>query len=63
MHDASKIFESYVLQWASKQVSLKENQFGDVRGCGVDHLLIHMWDRIGRDLEDYRAGTLVTSID
>ena len=45
------------------QVKLKKNQFGGSRGCGVDHLLVHMWQKILSDLEDCRAGTLITSID
>ena len=60
---ASKIYESYVLGWASEQVKVKKNQFGGVKGCSVDHLLINIWKTIGEDLEDQRAGTLLTSID
>ena len=60
---ASKVYESYVQEWMSKEVKLKWNQFGGVKGCGVNHLLIHMWQRIHEDLEDNRAGTLITSID
>ena len=29
----------------------------------MDHLLIEVWQRIGADLEDCRAGTLLCSID
>ena len=39
---ASKIFETYVLDWLKKKVPLKWNQFGSIKGCGMDHLLIHM---------------------
>ena len=60
---ASKIYESYVLRWASEQVKVKKNQFGGVKGCSVDHLLINIWKTIGEGLEDHRAGTLLTSID
>ena len=60
---ASKIFESYVLEWLLKQVKLKWNQFGGIKGCGVNHLLIHMWQAICEDLKDCRSGTLITSID
>ena len=60
---SSKIFESYVLEWMLGQVNFKWNQFGGVKGCGVNHLLIHLWQKIGEDLEDCRAGSLITSID
>ena len=52
-----------MLGWASEQVKVKKNQFGGVKGCSVDHLLINIWKTIGEDLEDQRAGTLLTSID
>ena len=60
---ASKIYKSYMLGWASEQVTVKKNQFGGIKGCSVNHLLINIWKRIGDDLEDCRAGTLLTSID
>lgn len=52
-----------MLNWIRKKVALKWSQFGGVKGCGVDHLLIHLWQRICEDLEDCRAGSLITSID
>ena len=51
------------MEWLTKQVTLKWNQFGGVKGCGVAHMLIHMWQQIAEDLEDCRAGSLITSID
>ena len=60
---ASKVYESYVLQWLLKQVRVKNNQFGGVKGRSADHMLIEMWNRICGDLEDCRAATLITSID
>ena len=59
---ASKVFESFMLDWIRKQVSTKWKQFGGVKDCGVDHLLIHMWQRVCEDLEDCRARSLITSI-
>ena len=60
---ASKVYESYVLEWALEQVTLKENQFGGSKGCSPAHLLISVWQNILTDLEDCRAATLLTSID
>ena len=34
-----------------------------MKGCGVDHLLVGVWDQILRNAEDCRAATLLTSID
>ena len=60
---ASKVYESFVLCWAHKEVKLKLNQFGGSKGCGAPHLLISVWQNILQDLEDCRAGTLLTAID
>ena len=60
---ASKMYESYILEWITKQVKLKNNQFGGVKGRSADHMLITMWQKICTDLEDCRAGSVITSID
>ena len=60
---ASKIFESFVLDMIKIQVKTRRNQYGGVQGLSTDCLLVQMWQQILEDLEDYRAGTVVTSID
>ena len=60
---ASKVYESFVLGWTLEQVKLKDNQFGRMKGCSAAHLLISVWQNILQDLEDCRAGTLLTAID
>ena len=52
-----------MLEWALKQVRLKNDQFGGSKGCGATHLLISVWQNILRDLEDCRVATLLTAID
>ena len=59
----SKVYEFFVLGWLSKQVQVKKNQFGGVKGCGVSHLLIELWQSILYNLEDCRGAALLTSID
>ena len=59
---ASKIFESYVLDWLKGEVQLRSNQYGGVRGVSMDHLLVEMWQEILTNLEDNHAGTLVTVV-
>ena len=49
---ASKIFESYVLDWLKLEVHLRSNQFGGVKGLGTDHLLVTMWQQILENAED-----------
>ena len=57
------MYESYVLDWAKKEVALRSNQYGGVKGLSTDHLLVNMWQQILENAEDYRSGTVVTSID
>ena len=59
----SKIYESYVLNWAQSEVKLRSNQYGGVKGCGTSHLLIGVWDEVMRGLEDDRASIMLTSVD
>ena len=60
---ASKIYESYVLDWMKLEVSLRSNQYGGVKGLGTDHLLVNLWQQVLENAEDYRNGTVITSID
>ena len=59
----SKIMESYVLEWAMDEVTTKYNQYGGVRGCSGTHLIMKVWHKIMKNLEDRRAATVLTSID
>ena len=43
---ASKIYESYVLDWLKTEVKCKDNQYGGVKGCSVPHLLVDLWDEV-----------------
>ena len=60
---ASKVYESYVLDWLKAEVRMRTNQFGGVKGLGTNHVLFLYWQEILSNLEDYRAGTVITSID
>ena len=59
----SKVYESYVLDWLKSEVALRSNQYGDVKGLGTDHLLVGLWQQVLENAEDYRTGTVITSID
>ena len=60
---ASKIYESFVLNWLSSEVTCKNNQYGGVKGCGVPHLLVDLFDEACGSLEDARAAVMITAID
>ena len=59
----SKIYESFVLEWLGQQVKLRLNQFGGVKGSGTEHFLVQLWQQVLENIEDPRAGSLLTSID
>ena len=60
---ASKIYKSYVLDWLKAEVRMRSNEYGGVRGLGTDHVLVQLWQGVLRNAEDYRSGTVITSID
>ena len=59
----SKVMESFLLLWAMDEISLKNNQYGGVKGCSTTHMLLDIWQDICSDLEDHRSATVLTSID
>ena len=59
----SKAYESFVLEWLNSQVKVRTNQFGGMKGSGTEHYLIELWQKTLENLEDPRAGVLLTSID
>ena len=60
---ASKVYESYVLNWAGEQVKLKVNQYGGIKGSSTAHVLLNIVQDICENTEDYRAATVITLID
>ena len=60
---ASKVYESYVMNWAAEKFTLKTNQYGRVWGCSTTHMLVGVWDDVCESLEDCRAAAVVSSID
>ena len=59
----SKCLESFVLGDLKSAVRLSPNQFGGVKGVGVDHFLVDTWHEIMSGLEDPRACMSLMSID
>ena len=48
----SKVYESFILQWLGQQVRLRLNQYGGVKGCGTEHFLVNLWQRVLENIED-----------
>lgn len=45
------------------EVRLRRNQYGGGEGLSTDSLLVQLWQETLQNLDDYRAATLITSID
>ena len=56
-------FNTISKEFESLEPSETNNQFGGVKGRSADHMLVAMWQKICGDLEDCRAGTLITLIN
>ena len=59
----SKVYESFLLDWASEEVKLQDNQFGGVKGCSTAHYLINLWQEILSNADDNRSATVLTAVD
>ena len=59
----SKILESFVLEGLQSEVSLSSKQYGGVKHCGVNHFLLHMWDKILVGLEENQSAATLMSVD
>ena len=60
---ASKIYKSYMLNWAAGEVKLRSNQYGGVKECSTAHMLIEVPQEVAEDLEDRRVATVLTAIN
>lgn len=47
-----------------EKVGIRANQFGGMRGgCGTEHFLVNLWQKVLTHLEDPQAASYLTSID
>ena len=59
----SKVYETFVLQWARQKVTPKSNQYEGEPGCGTTHFLVETVDFITFALEDNRVAAVLTSVN
>ena len=59
----SKIFEGFMLKLSMEEISLKQNQYGGVKGCSTTHMVIDILQEVCENAEDYRCATVLTAID
>ena len=59
----SKVCESYMMDRITSEVRIDTEQYGGVKKCGVEHLLLKSWDNILNGLEDNHGSVNLISID
>ena len=59
----SKLFEAHILKYAQEEITLKNNQYGGVKGCSTAHMIIEVIQEVCDNAEDYRAATVLAAID
>ena len=59
----SKVFEQYVLQCLQEEFTLKDNQYGGVKGCSTTHMIVDILQEICENAEDYRSASVLCAID
>ena len=59
----SKVMESFVLDSLKSEVTMAKNQYGGVKGSGVNQFLTCMWDNILTGLEEDQTSATLMSVD
>ena len=59
----SKVMEYFLLKKLGEKMSLSRNQFGGIKGSGIDHFLSETWHELLMNLEDPDAAANLVSID
>ena len=55
--------ETFVLEALLSEVDTSDLQYGGIKGTGVNHFLVKMWDEILRGLENGKSAVNLTAID
>ena len=59
----TKVLERFLFARITAEVDLASSQFGGRKKCGVDHMLIEMWNTILNDLDRGNAASCLISLD
>ena len=59
----SKVYEQFVLKCLQEETTMKNNQYGGIKGCSTTHLIIEVLQQICENAEDYRSATVLCAID
>ena len=59
----SKVMETIILEQLRSQIESDKVQFGGIKGTGVEHLLVEIWDRVLGGLEVPEVAVALLGID
>ena len=59
----SKVYEHFVLKCLQEETTMKNNQYGGIKGCSTTHLVVEVLQEICENAEDYRSATVICAID
>ena len=45
-----------------EEITMKNNQYGGIKGCSTTHLIIEVLQQICKNAEDYRSATVAKEI-
>ena len=57
------MLETFVLEALLSEVDLSNIQYGGIKGTGVNHFLVKMWDEIMNGLEQDKAAVNLMAVD
>ena len=58
-----KILENQVLRKLRSELSPDPQQYGGIRGCGVEHMMIDMWEAILEGMEGGKTAAVILGVD
>ena len=59
----SKVLEAFMMDRINSEVKIDPKQYGGLKGCGPEHLLLQAWDNLLNDLENNRGSVNMITID
>ena len=59
----SKVLEGVVLEKLRGELTLDPEQFGGIKGCGAEHMIVEIWDRVLRALDNGDAAACLLGVD
>ena len=59
----SKVLEGVVLEKLRGELTLDPEQFGGIKGCSAEHMIVEIWDRVLRALDNGDAAACLLGVD